>query len=124
MFDNIKNYKVNNKNLEYKNIGDINKLIKVNKRDEGNNDINGNMNLEGINATSKRFRIIKKNYVNKDKHVFSKNKTTTNFNYVHSDNNNKIRNKKLSENTISNSSSQLNDSSNLFFAKNKTSNFI
>ena len=81
------------------------------------------MNLEGNNATSKRFRIIKKNYV-KDKHIFSKNKITTNFNYVHSDINNKIRNKKLSENTISNSSSQLNDSSNLFFAKNKTSNLI
>ena len=120
MFDKIKNYKVNK-------IGDKNKLIKVNKRDEGNNDINdnmnNNMNLEGINATSKRFRIIKKNYV-KDKYIFSKNKTTTNFNYVHSDINNKIRNKKLSENTISNSSSQLNDSSNLFFAKNKTSNLI
>ena len=116
IFNKIKNYKINK-------IGDRNKLIKVNKRDEGNNDINDNLNLEGINATSKRFRIIKKNYL-KDKHIFSKNKTTTNFNYVHSDINNKIRNKKLSENNISNSSSQLNDSSNLFFAKNKTSNFI
>jgi len=126
MFDKIKNYKINKKGINYKNIGDINKLIKVNKRDEGNDmndNMNNNTNLEGINATSKRFRIIKKNYV-KDKHIFSKNKTTTNFNYVHSDINNKIRNKKLSENAISNSSSQLNDSSNLFFAKNQTSNFI
>jgi len=126
MFNKIKNYKVNKKGIDYKNIGDINKLIKVNKRDEGN-DINDNMNnntnLDAINVTSKRFRIIKKNYV-KGKHIFSKNRTTTNFNYVHSDINNKIRNKKLSENTISNSSSQLNDSSNLFFDKNKTSNFI
>ena len=126
MFDKIKNYKINKKGIDYKNIGDINKLIIVNKRDDGNDindNMNNNMNLEGINATSKRFRIIKKNYV-KDKHIFSKNKTTTNFNYVHSDINNNLRNKKLSENTISNSSSLFNDSSNLYFDKSKASNFI
>ena len=53
-----------------------NKVIKVNKRDEGS------INNEEMNITPQRFRIFKKSGDIKNQHVFVKNKTSSNFNYI------------------------------------------
>ena len=111
------------------------KIIKVNKRDENST---SNMNMEGINATPQRFRILKKT---ENRNNFVKNKTTTNFNFNYAKksfncnisiinrnsfttNNLKINNihpnYSLSENN-NNSSSKIMDS-NLIFITNKTNN--
>ena len=111
------------------------KIIKVNKRDENST---SNMNMEGINATPQRFRILKKT---ENRNNFVKNKTTTNFNFNYAkkslncniqNNLNEIKNKNnrkinkihpnysLSENN-NNSSSKIMDS-NLIFITNKTNN--
>ena len=117
-------------------IGNIilkNKIIKVNKREEEN------INMEGINATPQRFRIFKKNLENKNMKIFAKNKTSTDFNNdkktINSDiknnlneikckNNRKVNsilpNFNLSENN-NNSSGQLSDYNYMFIA-NKTVN--
>ena len=150
ILEKFKTYKINYKNRsDYKTINsndysmDKHKLIKVNKRDEGNS---VNMNMERINATPQRFKIIKNNI---NKHMFVKNKTTTNFNYDRKSINydmkksvNDFKNKNLrkgnnifskfilsdnNNNNNSNSSShinQVNDNSNLFLAANKTINIV
>jgi hypothetical protein len=145
ILDKFKTYKINKR--DYKTINsndysmDKHKLIKVNKRDEGNS---ANMNMERINATPQRFKIIKNNI---NKHMFVKNKTTTNFNYDRKSMNfdmkkcmNDLKNKNLKKgsniftkfilfenNNNSNSSNQINqvnDNSNLFLGTNKTINVI
>jgi hypothetical protein len=149
ILDKFKTYKINkdyNRN-EYKTINsndysmDKHKLIKVNKRDEGNC---VTMNMERVNATPQRFKIIKNNI---NKHMFVKNKTTSNFNYGKKGMNNDLKksindfkNKNLKKgnnifskyilsdnNNNSNSSSQINqanDNSNLFLGANKTINIL
>lgn len=133
----IQNDKIKNRKIFGKfKIGNIilkNKVIKVNKKDEENT------NMEGINATPQRFRIFKKNLENKNRKIFIKNKTTTDFNYgkksinceiknnlneIKGKNNRKINsilpNFSLSENN-NNSSGQLTDY-NFIFIANKTLN--
>ena len=147
ILEKFKTYKgnINNKS-DYKSINsndysiDKHRLIKVKKRDEGNS---VNSNMERINATPQRFKIIKNNI---NKHMFVKNKTTTNFNYDRKGINydlkksvNDFKNKSLrkgnnifskfilSENNNNNSSTQINqinDNSNLFLAANKTINIV
>ena len=63
-----------------------NKIIKVNKRDEGS------INNEEVDITPQRLRIFKKNAEIKNKHVFVKNKTSSNFNYIRKRLNNDIKN--------------------------------
>ena len=129
IFGKLKNYNLNKNTYD----SSKNKVIKVNKREDGS------INMEGINATPQRFRIFKKNGDNKNKHVFVKNKTTTNFNYIKKSMNSEIKNNlndiknknirkinninsnySLSENN-NNSLVQINDS-NLLFITNKTIN--
>jgi hypothetical protein len=148
ILDKFKTYKINkdyNRN-EYKTINsndysmDKHKLIKVNKRDEGNC---VTMNMERVNATPQRFKIIKNNI---NKHMFVKNKTTSNFNYGKKGMNNDLKksindfkNKNLkkgnnifskyilSDNNNSNSLSkinQVNDNSNISVGANKTINIV
>ena len=97
-----------------------NKIIKVNKRDEGS------INNEEADITPQRLRIFKKNCEIKNKHVFVKNKTLSNFNYIRKRLNNDIKNNineiKINNNRkmnnfftnyslseISNSQAQIND---------------
>ena len=129
IFNKLKNYNLNKNTYD----SSKNKVIKVNKREDGS------INMEGINATPQRFRIFKKSGDNKNKHVFVKNKTTTNFNYIKKSMNSEIKNNlndiknknikkkiningnySLSENN-NNSLVQINDS-NLLFITNKTIN--
>ena len=148
ILEKFKTYKVDKKNnkSDYKTINsndysmDKHKLIKVNKRDEGNS---VTLNMERINETPQRFKIIKSNI---NKHMFVKNKTTTNFNYGRKGKNNDLKksvndfkNKNLkkgnnifskyilSDNNNSNSLSQINqvnDNSNLSLGANKTINIV
>ena len=148
ILEKFKTYKVKKKDnkSDYKTINsndysmDKHKLIKVNKRDEGNS---VTLNMERINETPQRFKIIKSNV---NKHKFVKNKTTTNFNYGRKGMNNDLKksvndlkNKNLkkgnnifskyilSDNNNSNSLSQINqvnDNSNISVGANKTINIV
>jgi hypothetical protein len=110
-----------------------NKIIKVNKRDEGS------INNEEVDITPQRLRIFKKNAEIKNKHVFVKNKTSSNFNYIRKRLNNDIKNNlneiKINNNRkmnnfytnyslseINNSLVQINDNNNLSGMPNKTIN--
>ena len=136
LYNKFNNYNQNKRNI-FNNIISQNKLIKVNKKDENS------LNIEGINATPQRYRVFKKNLENKNRHVFMKNKTSTNFNYkkntINSEiknNINEIKNKNknykkkiynihsnytLSENN-NNSISQMTDSNMIFITNNSINN--
>ena len=132
------NFKIIKKNT-HDNPINKNKVIKVNKRDET---YLLNANMEGINATPQRLRICKKNIDNKNRYIFLKNKTATNFGCIKNGINSNIHNNlndlkastnlrrinkihqnySLSENN-NNSSSQFNES-NVNSMINNTINYI
>ena len=135
LYNKFNNYNLNKRNI-FNNIISQNKLIKVNKKDESS------LNIDGINATPQRYRIFKKNLENKNRRIFIKNKTTTNFNYkkdsINSEikknlNDLKAKNKNikqiynihsyytLSENN-NNSISQMPDSNMIFITNNSINN--